>query len=515
MTLAPYFLALAAGAPSSDDWRPLAPPILCAPAPEVVLPPMLVDGSHLEIPHADGRSPLASRGSALPFATFLQMAEEGARLGGSRLELQRQGGGALVRGDEVTLAGVARLARSLDVAARALSIDLDVRLATEGAGEALTFRRRVRSGDLVFLGSRETRAYVAGFDVEVAAQSGQSEPILGRAHAGRGLHLFAARARGGERVFVWGLVDVASVLDVEAFDPETADLGIVEEPRIACAQAAFSGLLGADEPLIVELAGAGGPSVKLEVRATTTRDAEVDTAIAGEGFAVVDLALVSAELPALVPCAAGALLTAPGASGGDEPGLAPWPPSALAALVENARGAGNKTTRASLYWNDRCLFVPRTDASALSTARVLARAAEDARTAGGRVELANADARASLPTTALAPARVILGIQRPLLSEYRLEVAPQIWMPAPTIETTFDGLCLDVLALPAAAEAGVWLASSGPVTVRERAAAQIGRLQLATRRLEAGRARVEAAAETRLELSGTPAGTVTLRYVPR
>ena len=140
----------------ADEWMPLAPPILSAATPEAILPAPLLSASHLEIPRADGRAGGEPRAGTLAFSTVLQMIDEDARLRQTRLDVQRQGGGALVRGDAAALAGVTALQQSLDRAARALAIDLDVQIAPQSAGAAgaLSFRRRVRSGDFVFLGTR-------------------------------------------------------------------------------------------------------------------------------------------------------------------------------------------------------------------------------------------------------------------------------------------------------------------------------------------------------------------------
>lgn len=507
----------------ADEWMPLAPPILCAATPETILPAPLLSASHLEIPRADGRTGGEPRAGTLAFSTVLQMIDEDARLRQTRLDVQRQGGGALVRGDAAALAGVTALQQSLDRAARALAIDLDVQIAPQSAGAtgALSFRRRVRSGDLVFLGTRESRAYVAGFDVEVAADSGSSEPILGRAHSGRGLHLFAARIDGGERVFVWGLLDVSDVLEVNEFDPQTPDLGVLQQPRVASAQVAFSGTIEGDGRLKVDVRGTGltVPNWTLEIGARTTRDTETDGAAgAGAGFALIDLSLLSFELPRLVPREPGALFVAASGTSStrvDDAQMAPWPPSAVAALVESARGAAGKSGRASLYWNDRFLFVPRSDAVAVAAARAWVRAAERARLVEGRVDLALGPVSASLPLCSIAPARVVVGSERPLLTEYRLEVAPQIWMPAPTVENAFDGACLDAVLATGGAEIALWSASSGAVSEIARENAQVGKLQLATRNLRTAAARLETGVETKLDLSGAGDAIATLRCTVR
>jgi hypothetical protein len=524
-----------------DEWSALLPPALCRSAPESVQPAILASGSHLEAVHSDARFDTDAHQPALAFSSFLQIVEEDARLSGAHLELQRQGGGALVRGDAAAVERARALQAELDRAGQALDVELDVRIApadstatapaaTDSAttdslaqrpahGEtALAFHRRVRSGDLAFFGRRDARAYVSGFDVEVAAHSGAAEPTLGRATTGRGLHVLACRVEGGERVFVWGMLDIADLLQIEEFDPKTSDLGILQQPHVAWAQAVFAGVVDASTPLEVTIQGARTQTRgwKLEIRAKTTPDAVVDAA-AGKnaGFAVIDMALLSTELPQLVACEAGTLLRRGGRPRPIEVTTALLPPSAVATLVESARGPAGRSARAALYWSERVLLVPRSDATALSEARAFVRAAESARLAQGRIELDLDGAHASLPTCALAPARFATGTERPLLVEYRLEVAPEMWMPSPIVEPAFDGVCFEIAPESKSASAAVWMSTSGPVTDVGREGANVGRLQLAQRSLRSGALHAPSGSDTRLELSGGTDAVAVARFEAR
>jgi hypothetical protein len=443
--------------------------------------------------------------------------------------MQRQAATALVRGDAAAVASARAIHDELDKAGRALDIELDVELlplAQEGGESTLTFHRRVRSGDTAFFGRRDARGYVAGFEVEVAAHSGSAEPLLGRALSGRGLHVLACRVAGGERVFLWGCLDLADLAEVADFDPGTADLGILQQPRIDSLQVVFAGVVDAAGKLEVEVRGArlSTRDWKLTLRARTTSDAQLDAAAgtngggagAGSaGFAVVDMALLSTELPELEACEPGTLLSARLRSRPIEVATAPLPPSAVAALVEAARGTGGRGVRSALYWSERVLLVPRSDPKALAEARAFVRAAESARIATGRIEVELEGAKASLPTCALVPARFVTGSERPLLVEYRLEVAPETWMPAPVVETAFDGVCFEITPEARGAAAAVWMSRSGPVVELAREGAQVGRLQLAARSLHTGALRVESGAPGTLALAGTAEAVATARFEAR
>jgi hypothetical protein len=109
------------------------------------------------------------------------------------------------------------------------------------------------------------------FDVEVAADSGIAAPVLGTAAHGRTLHLRASRIEGGRRIHLAGLLDLADLASLERFDPETPDLGTLQEPRIDFVQVAFAGVVDSGGTLEVEIAGAplALPGWKLSIRPTT------------------------------------------------------------------------------------------------------------------------------------------------------------------------------------------------------------------------------------------------------
>lgn len=506
----------------AEDWVEIVPPALCAHPVATIVPPILLSGSHLDSARGEVRAALDPSRPALPFATFLQIVEEDARARGGRLDIQRQGSSALVRGDAASLAGATALQNAFDKAGRALDIEVTVRIVPKkpAAGdEPLTFHRRLCSGDVAFFGTRTAQSYVSGFDVEVAAQSGSSDPIVGRALAGRGLHLVACRVAGGERVFVWGVFDVADVVEVLEFDPGTPDLGVLQEPRIVSAQATFSGTIDGKTPLVVELRGTPLATADwtLEIQAQTTPDSALDAG-AKDGFALVDLNFCSVELPQIAPADPGTLVRGPARARVLEASSSALPPAAVAALVESGRGSGgsmSRNSRAQLYWSDRVLLVPRSDPAAIAEARALVRGLEAARLGELRVEFGMGALGATLPACKAAPARFVTGSERPLLVEYRLEVAPQIWMPAPIVESLFDGACFDAAVNRGGVDTSLWTSASGPVVEVTRENAQVGKLQLATRSLKSGTARVDLGANARLDISGKDEGAASVRCEPR
>src|SRR5262249_45598288 len=155
----------------------------------------------------------------------------------------------LARGDPAALELARQRIAELDRAAETLAIDLEVDLAgtskSDAAGAAAaapehwTQKRRVLSGDEAFFGERQATGFLMSFDVEVAADSGIASPVLGTASYGRTVHVRAARVDGGKRVRLEGLLDLSELASLDRFDPETPDLGVIQEPSLDFVQIAF------------------------------------------------------------------------------------------------------------------------------------------------------------------------------------------------------------------------------------------------------------------------------------
>ncbi len=97
-----------------------------------------------------------------------------------------------------------------------------------------------------------------------------------------------------------------------------------------------------------------------------------------------------------------------------------------------------------------------------------------------------------------------------MLVGYRVEIAPQTWMPAPDVQKTFDGLALDAQVFPGGTECSSWIAKSEPTTVVARKDAQLGKLQVLSRSLRTQHARISAGEPERAE-PGAAADSLILR----
>jgi hypothetical protein len=512
---APGFQSSAGSAGGAQaEWIALPTPRLSEPRAVEAAPAPLAAGSHVLHP-TDGPSlktaPIPPR-LPLPVLTRI-LEEETAR--GSRLEFFKSAATLLVRGDPPAVEAARARIVELDRVAESLAIDLEVDLSGSASSsgpktERWTAKRRVASGEDACFGARLSTAFVMTFDVEVAADSGVAAPVLGNACTGRTLHLRAARVDGGRRVRIEGLLDLADLRAIDRFDPETADLGVVQEPSVDSVQVAFAGVVDAGKNLEVKIAGAplALSDWTLSIRASAkpddpgTKDSVLDVLDFG-GLAAPPLALSAASPGAILdrqaPFGPSSL-----ASSRAGPGV---PPSAVAAQLD-ARGSDGSAGagRPSIAWTDDLLLLRRSDVALRSEARALVAGAEAPRLVARTLEVKRGALAATFPACAGSPARLLVGRERTAVSGYRVQIAPQTWMAAPEVVKVFDGFCLDAEIVTGAADCSVWVAESAPSVVAARKDAQIGKLEILARALRSDRGSLAAGDTERALAARPPAG---------
>ncbi|MFN0243338.1 MAG: hypothetical protein ACKVWV_10645 [Planctomycetota bacterium] len=472
-------------APTTEVWLALAPPSLCIERPASSRAGF-GDGRHLQRAQHGSDLEHEPRVARLSGALWAQMLEEDARARGAKLEFFRGTQDPLVRGDAAAVAAARALTSDLDRAGRAFAIDVEATLTSGSARGAQQpgaapqhFTARLGSGDAALLGRREVQTYVASFHVEVAADSGVAEPVMGSIRYGTTLYVRAARVDGGKRVFLHGVLDVAELASIGSFDPDTVDLGVVQQPIVHSAQAVFAGTVESGKTLDVTLASPllSSGEWTLALRATAQPDAEPESE---GGWRLFDLAFLASETSPLEPCRPGSAL--------DTDFLASVPtsvaalsPSAIVAALDVTRARSG--TRPSILWTSDLLLVPRAEAGLAERASELIRAAESSRLRTGRVELRVGAARTSLPVCAGVPARWTSVVERAWLTDYQADLAPQTWMPRPDVTTTLDGVCSTIVPGASSIQCSSWSAATSASGELERNAAQLGRLQLITRRV--------------------------------
>lgn len=491
-------------APDVGSWVALPTPILCEARGGEALPTPLSSGSHLSRA-SDGPSTRApAPAPRFPIATFQKILEDPAPAAkAGRIEFFKSSASILARGDPAALEAARQRIAEFDRAAEALAIDLEVDLAGTGRPDGVdaaaagsdhwTQKRRVLSGDETFFGERHTAGFVMSFDVEVAADSGIAAPVVGSASYGHTLHVRASRVDGGRRVHVEGLLDLSELTSLERFDPETPDLGVIQEPALDLVQIAFAGVVDSGGVLEVRVQGApiARPDWKLTVKAVTRADdaPSRDSAAKTAFLEIVDLAYLAGDpmpLPAVLP---GGELDRLSTFIPPPRGPVAIPPAAIAAALDS-RSSENSSGRASTWWGEDLLILRRADTAARAEARSLVAAGEAARLTTCRIEARQGGLSASFPACAGSPARLLAGRERTALVGYKVEIAPQTWMAAPEVQKLFDGLALSVQVLPGAAECSLWISKSAPAQVVVRGDAQVGKLQVLSRSLRTERARI-------------------------
>jgi hypothetical protein len=488
------FVLLLTSPIAGDEWTALPVPSLCQPARGGTNPAPLWDARHIRLSGGalehDGANPLPR----LSIETLAQMLLEDARAHGGRLEIFRGTPALLVRGDAAALAAARDRLADLERAAANMEIELGVRLSPTKERDAknafAASSARIASGDEAFFGARQSRAFISGYSVEVAADSAVAQPVVGSALFGSTLHVRAARVDGGKRIHLSGVLDIAELVEVARFDPETPDLGAVQEPHVRCAQAVFSGVVESGGTLQLEMQSTAlaQSDWSLSIQAATHPD-DPPPEREGRGWTVIDCALLAADPPSMPACRPGAGLDHRSESserGLLHPGL---PPSAIAAALA-AGSEGQGAAGQPMHWSTQALLVPNADPSLVRAARDLAGGVESLRLATGRVEIQSGKLRAQLPVTEGFPARVWTGSERSYLTGYSAEIAPQTWISSPLVEDALDGVCVEID--PGSTSASCWIWSSASTTPVEapRKDAQLGKLQLLSRSLRADSARI-------------------------
>jgi len=499
-------LPLIASAPLQDTWTALPLPELCQELRPAAQLPRLDGAGHLNL---EGAEPGDRRGTRalLGAADLGSLLQNAAGAAGQSLELFPYSPPLLVRGDSADLEWVRGSLAALEAAGRRQRVRFSAwllpapgaDLPREGEGlppNARSWSTSAWAGEQVSFGKRTSRELVSGYDVEVSSDAGVAVPRMGRVHAGKTLHLAASRVEGGARYHLRGRLDLAELVEVQRFDPGTPDLGIVEEPVVRSVTVDFSGVAPSGELLRVELEGAPleQPDWTLWVRCDTTTEPTGPTPSgtpAGHDWRAIDVTLLSgrgAHLPYLAP---GAGLE--GQAGLDA--MTPAVASISASGVLSAVLAGSRTgrssslrgsaTQAPLQVCEGLILVAAEGAEGGLAQRVatFVRNVSAPRLGTSEVELKSGGFRARFPVAEGESARLVAGEERSLLVDYQAEIAPSTWMPAPRVETLFDGLAWQGRREGTRVPCAAWISRTTGVEVRDRTETGVGAVQLPLREL--------------------------------
>lgn len=495
MNLTPSLLLLAL---APQDWSAHPLPSLSTPPAYVEGPELLGAGSHIALlPDPVISAPYVEASLAPSLLTQIIS----GHFGRSGLSLIPGSNPLLVRAPEKEQQELRAIFASLEDASQRLQIRLTVALLpgiieeippgiaqtndSPSESPGARYSGALRSGDTVTFGTRKDRGFIGGYEIDVATDAGVADPHRSSAASGETIHLTCARARGGRAVHVEGVLDLAELGEIKTFDPDTPDLGEVEQPRISICQLTFSGVVTADQPLRISLSGSEPFGDRtLFISAVTQEDPPVPAI----GWAVRDLAFLASK---------GLPLTAP------EPGLRPFSaaraslpatltptsPGSLVGLLSERSSSGADTGR--IHSTERLLLIPVNAKESLAKAEALVAAMETPLLVQDSCSLRYGDTKVELSTTHGRLTRALIGEEQPWLVDYRTDIAPNTWMPSPVTEVAFEGLCLEGRVDAGTLNARWWVSATSAVHIADSTFANLGAIQQVERAYSAGNERLE------------------------
>ena len=491
MNLLPSPLLLLA---PGQDWRAYPLPSVATTPASPASPQLLVNGSHIAL-RPDPRTQRVRPAEALVAPSLLGqlIAENFSR---SSLSLLPNSRPLMVRATEGDHQELQAILTALDAAGDSLQIQVEATL-LPGILESIPalsdapvwYRGELRTGDTLSFGSRTEVTFLGGYEVDVATDSGAADPLRSSAATGETIHLRCSRVRGGRAVHVDGVLDLSILAETSTFDPDTPDLGEVEQPRLSVAQLAFSGFVEPGASLRVTLEGAAPFGDRtLFIKASTKQDLAAPAA----GWAVRDLAfLASPGLPLEAP------QPGPDATSELTPPM-PRPvaevtPGSLVGLLSGRSTSGATPTR--IYSTERLLLIPAESPELLAETEALIQAMEAPLLTQRACTASFGDLKVELPATHGRIVRALVGEEQPLLVDYRTEIAPNTWMPSPVTEIVFDGVCIEATCEPDALSGRYWASDTPSVEVTGSSFANLGALQKIERSFTGGGLLVRAGEE--------------------
>ncbi len=487
-----------------EEWASLPLPSISIAPPAAVAVPRLLSGRHVMLPGDEPQSEASPTSATLPIPALMELLQEDAASRRQVLRLQPQAPPLLARGESSVLAAAKTLIDGLDQQGASLDISIRAWLtpgASQGgthvtlpalekavAGAAPLGTASVRSGAEVVLGSRSAQSFLAGYTVELAAGSGVAAPSLGSVQAGHTLHLRASRVRDGAAVALEGFLDLAELAELKDFEPDSHDLGLIQQPRVLTLQVAFAGIVEAETALCVSIAGSplSQPDWTLWILARPAAPGQAQSTWRARDVAFFAEPVI--ELPVPRP---GSILEPLFGPQRDALTLAqPLGPAEVAQAADAARSGTNRS-RSPIVWGGGLVLAPVSESVLWSEVEALITAAEAEQLRESEVEVSQGQLRVRLPLLGNRPARVLAAQERALVSGYDLQVAPDTWMPHPQVRCALDGVLVQGRAVGNRFEGAAWRSSSGEVVELDRKQTALARLQLETRGLETAALRVE------------------------
>jgi hypothetical protein len=514
-------LPLLASPVLQESWTALPLPELCQETSPAVHLPALPGAGHIQL-EGEPRDSRRGARALLSAPDLAALLSNVATAAGKNIELFPYAPPLLVRGSDENLLWTRATLAAIETAAGRHRIELSAwlvpasgaQLPLDGEGlpaGTLSWTAEALPGEELAFGRREGQDFVSSYDVEVSTDAGVAAPRVGAVFGGNTLHLSASRVDDGTRYHLRGLLDLAEVSAIETFDPDTPDLGQLEQPRVRSVSVAFSGVAASGELLRVELEGAplSRPDWTLLVRCSVAAEPTGPAAAAAgpvPDWRSIDVTLLSGRGRSLPYLDAGAGLA--GQAGLDL--MTPRSAAISASGVLSAVQAGSRSRRASsarslagqapLQVCEGLLLIAAESAEEglAQRAAEFVRSVCAPRLGASGVELQSGGFHARFPIAEGEAARVTVGEERTLLTGYSAEIAPSTWMPSPIVERAFDGLAWQGRRNGQRVACTTWISTTAGIEVRDRRQTQLGAVQLprrslrgAERSVESGSGRIE------------------------
>ena len=465
---------------------------------------MLRSGTHIALkPEPQATSPSADALIAPSLLTQLITGE----FGRSNLTLIPGSNPLLINADAETTALLRTVLSDLDRAAEALNIQVEAVLSadlseTQREGADRGERRWVqscRSGDTLNLGTRIELPFVGGFSPEVATEAATADPLASSALTGETLHLTCHRVLNGAAVHIEGLLDIAYHTGTQTFDPDTPDLGMVQQPQIEFIQVAFSGVARPGAPVIVQVKGASSPigDRTLSISAAAAPDLDARTS----GWNLRDLAFISSQGHGLETAQPG-LWSERLPDHQHNTGLTPVTPGSLSGLLTKSSSLGTEQRRVQA--TARLLLIPASNTEGVNRADKLIGALESELLRSHALTLTHDGLSVTATTTQGRALRIIHGSERPYLVGYMSEIATNSWAPTPRSEVAFEGICINGSLRGDELHTDWWSAETRETQIVEEDFAHSGAIQQLTRAFTSGSAHIKGGEEISSMLFSSP-----------
>lgn len=359
----------------------------------------------------ESSAPLESR-TAMPLEDWRRWIEEQAANRHRSLRLRSAGGGILVQGPAAEVAALVTFAREVEQLVDALTVELHITVRL-GEGEAARQSGSVASGGQAAFGEIRRRGFVGGWRSEIAADSAVAEPEIWTAETGWALFVHASHQATGDGLLLAGSFSHSSQTGSNSFDPETPDLGLIEQPELDFSRVEFAQSIrpGKSVELIINR---GGQTLTVTIEAQWTPTlprpgawSVIETAGLWPDLAWTDTSLLENT----------------------------WPPSSIASILVAAGIEGTP------LWAGSLLLIPPGDGTLESKARQLIQAL------GGQARQATLQAQIGSDTARVPASQGLpLGIQfsriTTAMTGYRAHLATDAWIAEPEVQTLVHGTTL-------------------------------------------------------------------------